>query len=68
MTLAEKLEKQIVQKHIIPEGQAGFRKKEHDNMYVLNYAIRQKIGKSYILFTDLQTACDNVNRKKGLRV
>jgi len=70
MILAEKLEEEVERKHIIPEGQAGFRKGRSttDNIYVLNYAIekeiRQKAGKAYIFFADLKAAFDNVNRSK----
>lgn len=55
---------------IIPETQAGFRKKISgiDNIYILKTAaekeIHKKKGKLFVFFADLKAAFDKVNREK----
>ncbi|XP_036148444.1 uncharacterized protein LOC118647508 [Monomorium pharaonis] len=66
--LAERLEKEIEEKSIMPENQAGFRSKRGtiDNIYVLNYLVNKNIdkkgGKLVALFVDLKAAFDSVDR------
>ncbi|CAB0041767.1 unnamed protein product [Trichogramma brassicae] len=64
-----RLVKEIEEKKILPEGQAGFRKGRStmDNLYTLNYVIqkaKKDKEKVYATFIDLKKAFDTVNRKK----
>ncbi|XP_020297358.1 uncharacterized protein LOC109861916 [Pseudomyrmex gracilis] len=70
--IREKLEKEVEEKDLLPENQAGFRKGKStlDNIYVLNHVVqreKEKEGgerKVYALFIDLKAAFDNVDREK----
>ena len=65
--LAERLEEEVEEKGMMPEGQAGFRKGRGviDNIYVLNYLVERQLergGKVVASFVDLRTAFDSVDR------
>lgn len=68
--IEEKLRREIERMGILPETQAGFRKKRSgiDNIYILKTVaekeINKKKGKLYVFFADLKAAFDNVNRQK----
>lgn len=67
--LRGRLEKEVKEKNILPEGQAGFRKGRStmDNVFVLNHVVQRekaRKGKTYALFVDLKAAFDSVNRCK----
>lgn len=68
--IEEKLRREIEKMEILPETQAGFRKKRSgiDNIYILKTVaekeINKKKGKFYVFFADLKAAFDNVNRQK----
>lgn len=52
MVLQRRLEKEIEEKNMLPEEQAGFRKRRGvlDNMYVLNWVVNRELkreGESY---------------------
>lgn len=70
MILAEKLEREVEGKGMIPRNQTGFRKKVGtvDNIYVLNYLIgrevRKEKGKMIGVFVDFRAAFDSVDRKE----
>lgn len=70
INLQERLEREVEEKRILPETQAGFRKERNtmDNIYILNYAIGKDIlrpgGKVHAFFADLKAAFDIVDRKK----
>lgn len=71
--LRERLVKEMEEKNILPEGQAGFRKKRStiDNIYILNHIVQKaKIEKRkvYSIFVDLKAAFDTVNREKLWKV
>ncbi|OXU18573.1 hypothetical protein TSAR_007230 [Trichomalopsis sarcophagae] len=66
--IRKRLEEEVNEKNILPEGQAVFRKgmSTLDNIYVLNYlAQRAKTRKKklYSIFVDLNAAFDTVDRK-----
>jgi len=66
--LANRLEKEIEEKGIIPEWQAGFRKKKGviDNIYTLNYIVGREIEKGrkvVVALVDLKAAFDSVDRR-----
>jgi len=66
--LANRLEKEIEEKGIIPEWQAGFRKKRGviDNIYTLNYLVGREIerGRRVVAaLVDLKAAFDTVDRR-----
>nr|XP_046472570.1 uncharacterized protein LOC124214348 [Neodiprion pinetum] len=69
MALAERLEREVVEKEKIPHNQTGFRKGMGtiDNVYVLNYLINRQVGrdkgKMVAFFVDLKAAFDSVDRK-----
>jgi len=65
--LVERLEKEIEEKGLIPERQAGFRKGRGviDNTYVMNYLVKRELArgrKVVATFVDLKTAFDSVDR------
>ncbi|XP_043476186.1 uncharacterized protein LOC122507501 [Leptopilina heterotoma] len=67
--IKERLEKEVEGKNILPEGQAGFRKKRStiDNIFVLNHVTQKARGKKdkvYGMFIDLKKAYDTVDREK----
>lgn len=68
--LQGKLMKQIEEKNILPETQAGFRKQRSgiDNIFILNHAIDAEIsekgGAVYCFFVDFKAAFDLINREK----
>ncbi|XP_020285268.1 golgin subfamily A member 6-like protein 6 [Pseudomyrmex gracilis] len=70
--IREKLEKEVEEKDLLPESQAGFRKEKStlDNIYVLNHVVQREKEKErgerkvHALFIDLKAAFDNVDRKK----
>ena len=64
-----RLEKEVNEKGILPEGQAGFCKGRStiDNIYLLDHLIQKakvKKEKLYLVFVDLKAAFDTVDRKK----
>lgn len=67
--IEEKLRKKTERLRILPETQAGFRRKRCgiDNIYILKTAaekeIHKKKGKLLVLFPDLKAAFDKVNRQ-----
>lgn len=74
MVLTERLKKEIERKGILPPSQVGFRKGVGimDNIYYifiiyLNYLVNRQVQrkgkKTMVLFVDLKTAFDLVNRK-----
>ena len=68
MVLANRLEKEVEEKRIVPPNQTGFRKGMGtiDNIYVLNYIVSRYIakekGKLVALFVDFKAAFDSVDR------
>ena len=70
MILDERLRRELEEKEVLPDGQAGFRKERGtmDNVYILKHLIDQelekKAGKLYALFIDLKAAFDSVDRVK----
>lgn len=70
--LRHRLEKEVEEHKLLPESQAGFRKKSStiDNIYVLNHIVQREKEKEkgeekiYALFIDLKAAFDKVNRSK----
>ncbi|XP_024894202.1 uncharacterized protein LOC112468991 [Temnothorax curvispinosus] len=67
--IIRRLEKIVVQKGLLPESQAGFRKGRStmDNIFVLDHLTHRedKVGKKdkvYAFFVDLKAAFDNVER------
>lgn len=67
--IRKRLEKEVEDKGLLPEGQAGFRRGRStmDNVYILNHLIqkaKREGVKIYALFVDLSAAFDGVNRGK----
>lgn len=64
--LAERLRREIEKKEMLPEVQAGYRKRREviDNIYTLNYVVEREITKrnKIVTFVDLKTAFDSVDR------
>lgn len=66
--LAERLKEEMEGKRILPPSQAGFRKgiRITDEIYVLNYMINKSVAegeeKMVILFIDIKTAVESVDR------
>lgn len=61
------MEKEIEEKELLPESQAGFRKGRRtiNNISILNHIIqREKDKRVYVSFIDLKTAFGNVRREK----
>lgn len=74
--LAERLREEVKGKKILPPSQTGFRKRmgTMDNIYVLNYMINKRVaekkGKMVVVFIDMNTAFDSVDREvlvEGMR-
>lgn len=67
--LAERLGKEVEDKNILSETQAGFGKERStmDNIYILNHVIQREIrrkgGRIFGFFMDLKSAFDKVDRK-----
>ncbi|XP_024870321.1 uncharacterized protein LOC112453670, partial [Temnothorax curvispinosus] len=66
--LANRLREEMVEKGMIPESQAGFRKRRGvvDNIYTLNYAIGKRLKrkkKVMAAFVDPKAAFDSVDRR-----
>ncbi|XP_023319410.1 uncharacterized protein LOC111694680 [Trichogramma pretiosum] len=64
-----RLVKELDEKKVLPEGQAGFRKGRStmDNLFVMKYLVqkaKKDKEKIYATFIDLKKAFDTVNRKK----
>ncbi|XP_078036902.1 uncharacterized protein LOC144470014 [Augochlora pura] len=70
--LNEKLRKDVEEKGILPDTQAGFRKHSGtiDNAYILQHVVERetlkKKGKVYALFVDLKATFDTVKRNEGM--
>lgn len=70
LILEEKLRQETNEKNILPETQAGFRKKRSgiDNIFILNTAIEKELAKAggtaYAFFVDFKAAFDTINRSK----
>lgn len=67
--LRGRLEAEVNEKKVLPEGQAGFRKERStmDNVFILNHIVQMEKSrkeKVYALFVDLKAAFDTVNREK----
>jgi hypothetical protein len=68
MIVDERLMKEMNERGVLPDGQAGFRKGRGtmDNVYILNHIIGNEIkkrgSKIYAFFVDLKAAFDNVER------
>jgi hypothetical protein len=68
MIVEERLMKEMNERGVLPDGQAGFRKGRGtmDNVYILNHIIGNEIKKEgskiYAFFVDLKAAFDNVER------
>lgn len=66
--LAERIRKEVEEKNILPESQAGFRKGRStmDNLYILNHVIDKELmkkrGRIFAFFIDLKAAFDKVDR------
>lgn len=66
--LNERLRKEIREKNILPESQAGFRENRGtiDNAYTLHHVVERELshkkGKVYAFFMDLKSAFDKVDR------
>jgi hypothetical protein len=61
------MKRQIEQKGVIPDSQAGFRKGKGtmDNVYILVHLIKSKLKeKRARMFIDLRAAFDKVDREK----
>lgn len=74
MILEEKLTKEVERLKLLPETQAGFRKRRSciDNIFALKITaektITKKKGKLYVFFANLKAAFDKMNRKKLWKV
>lgn len=67
--LCNRLTKEIEERNLLPETQAGFRigRCTIDNIYILNALAQKSInkrGKLYTLFIDLKAAFDTINREQ----
>lgn len=68
--IRKRLEKEVEEKNMVPESQAGFRRGRStiDNIFVLNHLIQkakrkgEKENRVYMLFADLKAAFDKVDR------
>ena len=63
-----RLEGEVEEKKLLPEGQAGFRKKRStvDNVYILSHVIQRaklRNKRIYAMFVDLKAAFDTVDRE-----
>ena len=66
--IRKRLEKEVEEKMLLPEGQAGFRKGRStlDNIFILNHIVqraKRKNKKVYTMFVDLKAAFDTVDRE-----
>jgi hypothetical protein len=64
MIVEERLMKEMNERGVLPDGQAGFRKDRGtmDNVYILNRIIVNEIKKrAFAFFVDLKPAFDNVD-------
>lgn len=64
-----RLEKEVEEKGLLPDGQAGFRRKRStiDNVYILNHLVQREKAKKkdlFVCFVDLVAAFDTVDRKR----
>lgn len=70
MCLEERLEKEMDELNVLPDGQAGFRKGRSttDNVYILDHLVQKyiekKSGGMYALFVDMRAAFDSVDRER----
>jgi hypothetical protein len=68
--LSERLKREIEEKGVLPDSQAGFRKGRGtvDNVYILDHLarneLRKKGGRMNALFIDFKAAFDKVDRVK----
>jgi hypothetical protein len=68
--LSERMKREIEEKGVLPDSQAGFRKGRGtvDNVYILDHLarkeVRKKGGRMYALFIDFKAAFDKVDRVK----
>jgi hypothetical protein len=68
--LSERMKREIEEKGVLPDSQAGFRKGRGtvDNVYILDHLarneLRKKGGRMYALFIDFKAAFDKVDRVK----
>ena len=63
-----RLQKEVDEKNLLPEGQAGFRKGRSttDNIYILNHIVQRakmRNKRIYSMFVDLKAAFDTVDRE-----
>ena len=63
-----RLQKEVDEKKLLPEGQAGFRKGRSttDNIYILNHIVQKakmRNKRIYAMFVDLKAAFDTVDRE-----
>lgn len=71
--LAERVRKEVETKNIIPDNQTGFRKGMEiiDQIYALNYLINRQLGKEKgkitVLFINLKTAFDSVDKERLIK-
>ncbi|XP_024867350.1 uncharacterized protein LOC112451550, partial [Temnothorax curvispinosus] len=67
--LAKRLRKEVEEKDLLPPSQTGFKRGvgTTDNIYVLNYLINRQVnekkGKMVVMFVDLKTVFDSVDRR-----
>ena len=71
--LRNRLEKEVEEKNLLPEGQAGFRKSRStmDNIFILNHIVQKakRNNKSiYSMFVDFKAAFDTVDRNVLWRI
>jgi hypothetical protein len=68
--LSERMKREIEEKGVLPDSQAGFRKGRGtmDNVYILGHLIRNELrkkgGRMCVLFVDFRAAFDKVDRVK----
>lgn len=68
--LKKRLEKEIDEKKVLPEGQAGFKKgrSTKDNVFVLNHLVQRAKTRKEKLFIELKAAFDTMDRSKLWKV
>lgn len=70
MVIGKRLKKEIEDKELTPETQAGFRsgRSTIDNIFILNYVVNKELqvkgGKLCTFFADLKAAFDKLKREK----
>jgi hypothetical protein len=68
--LSEKVKREIEEKGVVPDSQAGFRKGRGtmNNVYILDHltknGLKRKGGRMYALFVDFRTAFDKAHTEK----